>query len=245
MKRIALIDDEADARLVLRELLEWCPGVEIAGEADSVASGFELLREARPDAVFLDISMNDGTGFDLLDKFPQAPCQVVFVTAHDQFALRAFRYNALDYLMKPIDPRELLRAVERIGAGYRLDDLSPKIASLLQNMKERKLEKIALHTQEGLIFLRTERIVYLKSEGSYTTFFLSGNERYVISRSIKEYETMLADAGFFRIHQSYLVNLSFVKRVLREDGGYAEMENGTKLPIARRRKDEFLKLLGE
>lgn len=245
MKRIALIDDEADARKVLRELLQWCPGVEIAGEADSVASGLALLRETRPDAVFLDISMNDGTGFDLLDKFPQAPCQVVFVTAHDQFALRAFRYNALDYLVKPIDPKELLRAVERISNGFRVEDLSRQLASLLQSMQERKLEKIALYTQKGLIFLRTERIVHLQSEGSYTTFFTIENERYMVSRSIKEYETLLADAGFFRIHQSFLVNLAFVKGVLREEGGYAEMENGTKLPIARRRKDEFLKLLGE
>jgi two-component system, LytTR family, response regulator len=245
MKQIAIIDDEKDAREVLRTLLEWCPGVEVVGEADGVASGYALLQQLRPTAVFLDISMNDGTGFDLLDKFPQPPCQIVFVTAHDAFALRAFRYHALDYLMKPIDPKELLRAVERISAGHRMEDLARQLAALLEGMKTRKLEKVALHAQEGLIYLRTDQIVHLQSEGSYTTFYMLGQERHVASRSIKEFEDMLCgEEGFFRIHQSHIVNLSFVKRVLREDGGYAQMETGAKLPIARRRKEEFLQALG-
>lgn len=244
MKRIAIIDDEEDARKVLRELLSWYKDVEVVGEAEGVTAGLQLLQANHLDAVFLDISMNDGTGFDLLDMFSQPPCQIVFVTAHDTFALRAFRYNALDYLMKPIDPRELLRAVERIGLGLHMSDLSRQLATLLEVMKTRKLEKIALHASDALIYLRTNQIIHLQSEGSYTTFYMLGQERHVASRSIKEFEDMLcSEAGFFRIHQSHVVNLSFVKRVLREDGGYAQMENGAKLPIARRRKEEFLQAL--
>jgi two-component system, LytTR family, response regulator len=243
MKRIAIIDDEADARQGLRSLVELIPDIEIAGEADSVESGFVMLRDTRPNAVFLDISMNDGTGFDLLDRFPKPPFQIVFITAHDEFALRAFRYNALDYLMKPIDPQELLRAVERIGAGFRMEDLARQLDELLKDIRQRKLEKIALHTQEGLTYLRVNEIVHLQSDGSYTTFFTQNRERHVVSRSIREYEDLLSGDGFFRIHQSHIINLHFVKRVLREDGGYVEVATGAKLPIARRRKEEFLKLL--
>lgn len=243
MKRIAIIDDEADARQALRSLLELSPDIEIAGEAGGVESGFTLLRDARPHAVFLDISMNDGSGFDLLDRFPKPPFQVVFVTAHDAFALRAFRYNALDYLMKPIDPQELLRALERINSDFRMEDLARQLDELLRDMRQRKLEKIALYTQDGLTYLRLNQIVHLQSDGSYTTFFLHNRERHIVSRPIGEYEDMLAADGFFRIHQSHIVNLHFVKRVLREDGGYVEMETGAKLPIARRRKEEFLRRL--
>lgn len=241
MKRIAIIDDEADARESLRNLLSLCPSVEMVGEADGVATGFQLLNSTKPDAVLLDISLTDGTGFDLLDRFPVLPFRVIFTTAHDAFALRAFRYHALDYLMKPIVPKELMGAVERIAttsAGY-----SQQVNQLLQGIRNRSLEKIALGSQEGLVFLRLSDIVRLHSEGNYTTFFTKNKERHIVTKNIKEYEEILPSNDFCRVHQSHIVHFAFVKKYLREDGGYLEMEDGFKVPIARRRKEELMKWL--
>lgn len=243
MKRIAIIDDEADARESLRNLLDLCPGVAFCGEAEGVASGFELIKNARPDAVLLDISIDGGTGFDLLDRFPMPPCRVIFITAHDEFALRAFRYHALDYLLKPILPRDLLLALERISVPQPTGDFARKVSSMLGDVRQHQLEKIALHTQEGLVFLRLDSIVRLQSEGSYTTFFTASKERYTVSKNIKDYEEMLPAEQFCRVHQSHIVHFSFVKKYLRADGGCLEMEDGYQVPIAQRRRAEILKWL--
>jgi two-component system LytT family response regulator len=241
MKRIVIIDDEADARESLRNLLALCPGVELVGEADGIATGFQLLASAKPDAVLLDISLSDGTGFDLLDRFPVLPFRVIFTTAHDEFALRAFRYHALDYLMKPIIPKELMDAIERIAPST--ESYALQVGQMLQGIRSRSLEKIALGSQEGLVFIRLIDIVRLESEGNYTTFFTKNKERHVVSKNIKEYEDMLPADAFCRVHQSHIVHFAFVKKYMREDGGYLEMEGGYKVPIARRRKEELMRWL--
>jgi two-component system LytT family response regulator len=245
MKRIAIIDDEPDARQALSTLLTtFCPEVDICGEADSVASAFVLLRQTQPQAILLDISLGDGTGFDLLDKFPQLPFQVIFTTAHDDFALKAFRYHALDYLLKPINPVELAAAIDRVQKAPPAD-YPTRISHLLESHRTQQLSKITLTTQQEIIFVKIDQIVHLESEGSYTTFHLLNKERHLISHPLKTFEEMLPVADFFKLHQSHLINLSHVKSVLREDGGYVLMEDGNKIPIARRRKEEFLKVLKE
>ncbi len=245
MKRIAIIDDEPDARQALRTLITaLCPGIDICGEADSVATAFVLLRQTQPQAILLDISLGDGTGFDLLDKFPQLPFQVIFTTAHDDFALKAFRYHALDYLLKPINPVELVAAIDRVQE-VPPTDYPTRINHLLESHRTGQLSKITLTTQHEMVFVNVDQIVHLESDGSYTTFHLLTKERYVISHPLKTFEDMLPITDFFKLHQSHLINLTHVKAVLREDGGYALMKNGYKIPIARRRKDEFLKVLKE
>jgi two-component system LytT family response regulator len=243
MKRIAIIDDEPDARQAIRTLLEtYCPEVEICGEADSVENAYLLIRNTQPHGILLDISMEDGSGFDLLDKFPQASFKVIFTTAHDEFALKAFRYHALDYLLKPINPVELAQAVDLVKSGV-TEDYQDRINNLLESARSHKLDKITLNSQEGLVFLSIDQIVHLESDGSYTTFYLLNKEKHVIARPIKEFEELLSDHDFFRLHQSFIVHLPFVSKVLREDGGYVLMEGDFKIPIARRRKEEFLDLL--
>lgn len=243
MKRIAIIDDESDARISLRIMLNsLCPDVEICGEADSVASAFLLIRQTQPHGILLDISMEDGTGFDLLDKFPRPDFQVIFTTAHDEFALRAFRYHALDYLLKPINPVELAETIDRVKLTQP-EDYSTKINNLLESTRTQQLDRITLTSLEGLIFLRLSQIVHLESDGSYTTFHLLNQERHLIARPMKDFEELLPEEEFFKLHQSHIVNLSFVKKILREDGGYALMEAGKKIPIARRRKDAFLEVM--
>lgn len=243
MKRIAIIDDEQDARVSLRILLNTlCPDVEICGEADSVASAYILIRQTQPHGLLLDISMEDGTGFDLLDKFAIPDFQVIFTTAYDEFALKAFRYHALDYLLKPINPVELAETIDRIRIKQP-EDYSTKISNLLESNRSQKLDKIALTSLEGMVFLHLNQIVHLESEGSYTTFHLLNLERHLIARPMKEFEELLPESNFFKLHQSHIINLSLVKKLLREDGGYALMENGHKIPIARRRKENFLKVI--
>lgn len=243
MKRIAIIDDEPDARQLLRTMLAtFCPDVEACGEADSVESAYALIRQTRPHGVLLDISLEDGTGFDLLEKFPHPFFQVIFTTAHDAFALKAFRYQALDYLLKPVNPEELARAIDRVTPELS-EDFPMRIRNLLESARSQRVDKIALTSQEGIAFLSLDQIVRLESEGSYTTFFLLNQERYVVSRPMRDFESLLSEDGFFKLHQSHLVNLAFVRKILREDGGYALMEDGCKVPIARRRKDEFLEVM--
>lgn len=243
MKRIAIIDDEYDARESLKMLIgTLCPDVEICGEADSVRQGYAMIRQTNPEGVLLDISMEDGTGFDLLDKFPKTTFQVIFTTAHDDFALKAFRYHALDYLLKPINPVDLAQSIDRVKNTLP-EDFSTRISNLLESTRTGELRKLTLTSQEGMIFLRLDQIAHLESEGSYTTFYLLNQERHVVSRPMKEFEDILPPNEFFKLHQSHLVNLSLVKKVLREEGGYALMENGCKVPIARRRKEEFLEVM--
>jgi two-component system LytT family response regulator len=243
MKRIAIIDDEIDARQSLKTLLtDLCPDVEVCGEADGVESAYLLIRQQKPEVILLDISMEDGTGFDLLDKFPNPAFQVIFITAHDDFALKAFRYNALDYLLKPINPVELAQTIDRINTDT-TDNYSAQINNMLENTRTKRLAKIMLSSMEGMVFISVDQIIRLESDSSYTTFNMLNKERHTVSRPMIDFEDLFTKDDFFKLHQSHIVNLAFVKKILREDGGYALMEDGSKVPISRRRKDEFMEVM--
>ena len=243
MKRIFIIDDEFDARQSLRTIItDLCPDVEICGEAEGVETAFQLIRQTKPNCLLLDISMEDGTGFELLDRFSSIPFQVIFTTAHDEFAMKAFRYHALDYLLKPINPVELAQTIDRLKTEPG-EEYASRISNLLLSNRNQRFEKIMLTSMEGMVFLRLDQIVRLESDGSYTTFYLLNHERHLITRPMKDFEDLFSEDDFFRIHQSHIINLSFVKKILREDGGYAMMEDGGKVPIARRRKDQFLEVM--
>ena len=242
-KNVLIVDDEPDARQVLANYLSaFCPRPCTVGQAGSVAEAFRMVRECPPDLLFLDVEMGDGTGFDLLDMLPRTDCQVIFTTAHNEFALKAFKYSAVDYLLKPIAPEDFTRAIDRASAVQ-----AQSIRHLLKMVKAPKpagaFEKIALPSQEGLTVVALGNIVRLEADASYSTFFTVDGERCLVSRSIGKFEELLPAANFLRVHTSHLINLDFVKKFLREDGGYALMEGGHKVPIARRRKDQFLKML--
>ncbi|MCB0668787.1 MAG: response regulator transcription factor [Saprospiraceae bacterium] len=246
MPRVVIIEDETNARNNLRRMLTWyCPTVIIVGEAESVSGGLEEIRRHAPEIVFLDIAIKEGTGFDLLAHFPHPGFGVIFTTAFDHFALRAFEFNTIDYLLKPIVPEDLRRAVRKAQMN-RSGPLYPEqLGSLMKSVHNSSFEKIALSTSEGLIFLRLKELVRLEAGGSYTTFFFFYGKPVTVARSLREFEKLLPPTKFFRIHQSHLVNLHFVESVLKEDGGYALMEDTSRLPISRRRKDAFIFRLKE
>ncbi|MFZ4463168.1 MAG: LytR/AlgR family response regulator transcription factor [Bacteroidales bacterium] len=240
MIRTLIIDDEQNARLALKSLLvSLAPEIQVIGEAGDVASGLELISQNRPDLVFLDVQMPDGTGFDLLEQIPEPAFKVIFVSAFDRFAVTAFRFSAIDYLLKPVQADDLLHALDKIDKGN--ESQTAKIKVLLGNRSG--IEKIVLPSLDELLFVKVDEIIRCESDNNYTYFYLSGNERILVSRTLKDYEELLEPMGFFRIHKSSMINLRFLKKYKKGEGGTVTMEDGTQLEVSRRRKDDFLRVL--
>lgn len=242
---ITIVDDEPWARAAIRHILR-AHGMEkaVVSEADSVASALALLQSSTPHLLLLDVEMEDGTGFDLLDRLPAIDFNVVFTTAHDDFAIRAFRYNALDYLLKPIVADELLAAIRKAALSSDHALLQRQIANLLNTASARSFERIALHNGTDAVFVQTEDITCVDSYGNYTFVFLSNGERHLVARNLKEFEEMLPSPPFFRVHQSHIVNTACVQRFVKEEGsGSAILTDGRSIPVARRKRDTFLALL--
>ncbi|MDP5171604.1 MAG: LytTR family DNA-binding domain-containing protein [Bacteroidia bacterium] len=242
-----LIDDVADARATLREELgEWCPQIEIIGEADGVVKGAKLIREKRPNLVFLDIQMADGSGFDLLEILGDAAehFAVIFITGSDEFAIRAFRYAAIDYLLKPIDPDLLREAVAKAIASPRTQ--AAQVESLIRQVKHGELPtRLALHTMDKVYVVPISDIVRCESSANYTIFYLQDNRQLLVTRTLKEFDTILAERKFLRVHQSHLVNSAYIREFNKGDGGYLVMTDGTDVPVSSRKRATLLQQLGD
>lgn len=237
-----IIDDEkycVDA--LTYRLTGNCPDVKIVGNCQTIASGIDAIQSLRPDVLFLDINLPDGNGFSLLDKIKSPEFQVIFTTAYDQYAIKAFKFNALDYLLKPIGDEEILEAMARFR--NRVSDFNARnqVLSILEEVRRNGagLNKIALPTSHGHVFVMLNDIVRLQSDSNYTTFFMKDKTKHVVSKTLKEYEDLLGDLQFVRIHNSDIVNLAFVKEFLKGKGGTVLLEDGTELEVAVRRKAAF------
>ena len=240
MPTAVIIDDEQDARENLRQLLgHYCPSFEVIGEAESVATGVVLLHRQVPHVVFLDIQMQDGTGFELLQAINEPSFRVVFVTAFDQHAIRAFEFNAVDYLLKPIDPARLQKAVERVSSVHTSEGYFQRISMLVNNLSGQSPDRIILQTQEGQHYIRLDDIIRLEADKNYTTFHSRNRKSVVVSETMKRYEDVLPSSQFFRTHQSHIVQRDAIKSFIKESGGYIEMTDGTQVPLSRRRKEAF------
>ena len=233
MLRAVIIDDERKSRENLELLLtSFVEKVEIVGMADGVLTGIDAIERHTPDLVFLDIHLANGDGFQVLEALKNKDQNVIFVTGHEEHAVKAFRSDAVDYLLKPVCIEHLQNAVERVRVR----------TSAASNLPEAK-KQISLSTNKGLQFLKTEDIVYCKGDGAYTYFFLKNGERITTSKNLKEYENRLKDYNFFRSHKSYLVNLAEIKTYIRGEGSHAVMSNGDNVGVSKRRKDMFLAAL--
>jgi len=241
--RIAIVDDEPACRDFLRNtLLRDHPGLCIIGEAGSVAEGLELLRRESPDLLLLDVEMEDGTGFDLLDQVPQLNFNVVFTTAHDAFAIKAFRYNAIDYLLKPVDPDELAAALQKVQQNSAGASMKQQIENLLDTASGKQFDRMALPTASGPVFVSVRDMVRIESYGNYAFVFTASGERILASRNLKEFEEMLPSPVFFRTHQSHIVHTAFVKQVLKDED-CAILQDGASVPVARRKREAFMEAL--
>ena len=239
MKTI-ILDDEQPARNLLNALLKkYCPYVEVIGEADNIEEGLTLIQSQELELLFLDISFQDCTGFDLLDQISLPNFKVVFTTAHDDFAIKAFQYNAFDYLLKPISPRDLQRIMQKISLQT-VSDYPSLPQKGFQDQLTSSLQRIAIPSLEGVLFLDLVEIIRLESEGKYTTFFYGQNQKAVVSKNLGHYANLLPLDQFHRVDQSHIVNLQFVRKYLHEDGGYVLLKNGDKIKVARRRKEALL-----
>jgi len=241
MIKAVIIDDEPQSRTTVSNILtNFCDDIVILGEADDVSSGFKLINGKSPQVVFLDIQMPDGNGFDLLQKFETIDFHVVFVTAYDQYAIKAIKFSAIDYILKPIDPQQLIDAVEKLRKLLPQQTQSTeRINNLLAN--KQVLSKIALPTLNGYRFVNIKDIIRCEADNNYTNFFLQTTEQVIVTRTLKEYEQLLKSDSFIRVHQSHLVNLNFVTQYIKGDGGIAIMSDGSEVEISRRKKEEFLK----
>lgn len=247
--RTALVDDNPHAIQILRDdLARMFPEVEIVGEADGVVQGAKMLRQAQPDLLLLDIQMGDGTGFDLLEILPDLKAQVIFTTAHDEHAIRAFRFAAVDYLLKPIDPEELRQAVDR---AKKLLNLAKSQAThthlplLKEHFQQREPPKtIALHTSEKIHVARLKDILRMEADGNYTEVHFTNGQKLLLTKTLKEFAQLLEDTGFLRAHQSHLVNFDHIREFIKTDGGYIVMADGAKVPVAVRKRAEVVERLG-
>lgn len=247
MINAVIIDDEPKNVRVLKNMLnEFCPEVSLLGEANNSNEGKELIQQKKPELVFLDIEMPYGNGFDLLNALMPIDFEVIFVTAFDKYMLQALKYSALDYLLKPVNIEDLKVAVQHAEVRIKKNSINQQLTVLLENFKKQEpgLKKIAVPTAEGFDFMLVENIIRCEAQGAYTRIFIKGSKSILVSKPLKEYETLLPDNIFLRIHNSHLVNLNYIKKYNRGRGGYIEMDDGTMLEVATRRKDEFLSRFG-
>ncbi len=241
-----VIDDELNARQALKNLLEfYCPEIRLIGEADGVNSGFALISQSNPQLVFLDIRMPDGTGFDLLRRFKKIPFKLIFVTAYDQYALNAIKLSAVDYLLKPVNPKELKYALEKAFSQIETDEqLGQRVEAVEENMKQLpKNKKIILNTASNMYVLRLDNIVRFESDENYTRVHLSDKQVIMVTRTLKDFDEMLNDSGFCRVHNSHIVNLSYVASLEKGVVGQIVLLDGVKVPISSRRKEYFINRL--
>jgi two-component system, LytTR family, response regulator len=243
MLRTIIVDDEPkNVRILTKLLTDYCSDVKIIATAGNATEAAEIIEEIKPDLVFLDIEMPNGNAFDLLDKFATINFQIIFITAFESYSLKAFKYSALDYLLKPVSIEELQHAVEKAKSNAQNKDINLQVKSLLQNVGKSNggKQKIALHTLDGLEFVLLEEIIRLEAKGSYTVFSINNKKQIIASKSIRFYEEILSEEIFFRVHNSHIINLDFIKKYHKGRGGYIELEDGTNIEVATRRKNDFL-----
>lgn len=243
MIRTIIIDDEENNRQMISDLIrKHCPDLDVVAEADGVDSGVNVIHNHRPDLIFLDIKMDDGDGFDLLEKLGSIDFKVIFITAYEEYAIKAFKFSAIDYLLKPIDSDDLIAAVNKAQTQI-LKDLKFQLSTLTDNLNPDKRKTLALRTSDKIHYVDIKDLIRCESDRNYTFFFLNNDQRIIVSSPMKEYEEILDGQGFFRTHKSHLVNLDFVETYIKGDGGFLLLKDKTRIPVSMRKKEVLLERL--
>jgi two-component system, LytTR family, response regulator len=246
MLRVVIIDDEPDAvKFIDGIVAEYCPNLEVVGTAHSAPEGVSVITQTQPDLVFLDVQMPHGSGFDLLSSFPVKTFDVIFITAYNHYAIQAIKFSAVDYILKPVNISELIDAVNKVEQKRSsMEYRNLNYGSLLENLRAPRPSKLAIPTTDGIEYLNTSEIIRIEADRSYSWFYLADKKKYLVSRNLKEYQELLQDMSFFRPHNSHLINLVYVKKFIRHEGGYIEMTDGSNVPISRGKRDLFLVQMG-
>ncbi len=246
MYKVVLIDDEKNIQISLKHIIEdFSSDIQIVGYANNVKTGVEAINKLQPDIVFLDIEMPDGTGFDILKQLQNINFSLIFCTGHDGFAIKAFKFNAIDYVLKPFDIEAVISALEKAKENLNLKQKDIAIRQLLDynNRDARQNEKIILKTANDVFIVQIADIYNCESEKGYTTFKFEGDKKITVSKNLKEYEEILKTYNFVKTHQSHLVNMNYVERFHKKDGAYLVLKNGRQIPISIRKKESILQAL--
>ncbi|MEO8146714.1 MAG: LytTR family DNA-binding domain-containing protein [Bacteroidia bacterium] len=251
MIKTLIVDDEQPNRNFLIKVAgKLFPDIEIVGEAANVDEALSKVKETKPDLVLLDIEMPGKTGFDFLIEVGDVNFEVIFITGYDEYAIKAFKFNAIDYLLKPVDLDDFENAINKVRERLKIPKTETKnqqVSSLLQNIKSNQnpINKIGVPTNDGIVFLNIEDIILCEADGNYTVFHLAGNNKFISSRTLKEYDELLAGYNFFRAHKSHLINLKHIKRYIKGEGGTVIMSNDKEVEVSRRNKEGFMLLMKE
>jgi two-component system LytT family response regulator len=244
MKKALIIDDENRTReLIAKMITSFGFDIEAIPVGENVQSGIKAIEEIKPDIVFLDIQMPDGTGFDVLRSVKNKNFEVVFITAHEEFAIKAIKFSALDYLLKPIDPSELRAAVERAIKAVDDKKEDSQFDALQNNIQPNQKRRLVLKTQESVFVVELHEIIRCEADRNYTSFFLVGGKKILVSKTLKDYETLLSSHNFLRVQQSHLINLDYVDRYDKGNGGSVVMKDGSEVPLSPAKRDVFFKIL--
>jgi two-component system LytT family response regulator len=241
--RTLIVDDEQDAVGFISSIIgEYCPALEVSGTANNVLQGVKEINDKKPDLVFLDVEMPNGTGFDLLAQFPEKDFDVVFITAFNHYAIKAIKFSAVDYILKPINISEFIESVNRVvkKRSERVSHGNENLRILMENLRSSTPSRLAIPTSDGMEYLNPRDIIRIEADRSYSWFYLNGGRKILVSKHLKEFQELLSDRYFFRPHNSHLINLKFVKKYIRKEGGYIEMSDEAQIPVSRNRKDIFL-----
>ena len=239
-----LIDDEPDCiRLLASQLKEHCPQVQVVGQFTSSLEGLHAIREMKPDVVFLDVEMPEMNGFAMLEELDDIPFSLIFITAYNEFAIKAFRYSALDYLLKPLDTHELQEAVKKAEKRQRIDQGQ---IEMLQSQLQRGQhpQKIAVPSQSGVAFIELKDLIYCEADSNYTKLFLTTGKNYLLSKTLREVQQVLEERNFLRVHRQFLVNLDHIKMYHKGEAAYLVMNGGPNIPVAKNQKERLVQKFG-
>lgn len=247
MINAVIIDDEINNIDNLEGLLKkYCPQVQVTGTAMNADEGITLIKKLQPKLIFLDIQMPGKNGFDMLSDLPDHNFEIILITAHDQYGIKAIKFSAVDYLLKPLDIEELKRAIQKAAQRIKEKMQNHELENLLQllkNREEKSAHKLALPTLKETRFVSPGDIIRCESSNAYTSFYISTGEKIVVSKPIYEYEELLSDFGFIRCHQSHLVNKEYIKSWVKGDGGYLILQNGNEIPVSKSKKEILAQVL--
>ncbi|MEH6407145.1 MAG: LytTR family DNA-binding domain-containing protein [Leeuwenhoekiella sp.] len=248
MQKAIIVDDEKHCIDILEKMLEaHAQNIKILGSFTTIEDAVKAISIHNPDILFLDVQLHDNTCFDLLKRIENIDFDIIFTTAFDRYAIEAFKFSALDYILKPIDPKDLERALEKSLNSYTVKGISQKLNALSQNLLNigHPLKKLAIPTIDGISLLEIDQVIRCQSDSNYTHIFLRNKNKHTVAKPLKQVEELLVHHNFFRVHQSHLINLDYVSKYYKGKGGYIKMTDGTKIEVAVRRRDELIKnLLG-
>lgn len=245
LMKVVVIEDQPTLRKnLIHQIVRADKGFYVIGEADSVSRGVQLIKKDNPDIVFMDIEILEGTSFDILDQLKEIDFKIVFVTAHGHFAIKAIKYSAFDFLLKPYKQEELYETLEKLKETSGDDeDYKQKFELLFNELNGKKNKKIAISSLESVKFISVDDIIRIEAERSYCKIFLSDKKEILSSKNMHHYELMLSDQNFVKIHRSHIINLNYVDTVLKSNGGFVKLNNGDEIPISRRKKEYFLQVI--